>query len=215
MDLPVPVPWPWTVVLPVKGGPTAKTRLAGLGALRPALAAAVAADTLAAVAATSRVQRIVVVTGDRAAAGTAAAAGAIVVSDPGHGLDGAVAAGLAVAGAHRPTAVLQADLPALRPGDLAKALDACTSRLVSGALRVVVADADDDGTVLMAAVHPAALHPAYGPGSARRHASGGLLLDLPVPRLRRDVDTPADLGSAVRLGVGPATRAVLATPRTS
>jgi 2-phospho-L-lactate guanylyltransferase len=31
-----------------------------------------------------------------------------------------------------------------------------------------------------------------------------------IPTVRRDVDTEVDLADAVRLGVGPATRAVLA-----
>jgi 2-phospho-L-lactate guanylyltransferase len=135
--------------------------------------------------------------------------GACVVDDPGEGLDGAVAAGLNRAPAYRPCVVLQADLPALRPMDVARALDACTAALIRGAVRAVVPDAEGDGTVLMAAAHPAALHPAYGPGSAARHAAGGLLLRTGSARLRRDVDTPEDLRAAVALGVGPATARAL------
>jgi 2-phospho-L-lactate guanylyltransferase len=34
---------------------------------------------------------------------------------------------------------------------------------------------------------------------------GASRLDLALPRLRRDVDTPADLEAALALGVGPRT----------
>jgi 2-phospho-L-lactate guanylyltransferase len=196
-------------VLPVKGGPAAKTRLSSLGTRRARVAAAVAADTVSAARATSRVTVLLIVTADPEAARSCRDLGATVVADPGHGLDTAVAAGLGQAPGHLPCAVLQADLPALRPVDLAAALDDCTAALLRGAVRVVVPDADGDGTVLMAAGHPAALSPAFGPGSAARHARGGVLLPLTAPRLRRDVDTAADLAAALALGVGPATAAAV------
>lgn len=212
MDLVAATPWPWTVVLPVKGGPGAKSRLSALGARRAAIAAAVASDTLAAVRATSRVARILVVTADPRVAGFATGLGATLVPDDGGGLDAAVTAGLRAAPAHLPCAVLLADLPALRACDLTEGLDACTAALLGGAVRAVVPDADGDGTVLMAATHPAALHPSFGPGSAARHAGGGVLLELPNDRLRRDVDTPDDLAAVATLGVGPATTAAVDQP---
>jgi 2-phospho-L-lactate guanylyltransferase len=209
VDHPVTTPWPWTVVVPVKGGPAAKSRLSPLGARRLAVAAAVAADTMATLRSTSRVSGLLVVTRDPQAAATAEALGALIVTEPAAGLDAAVAAGLRVAPRHRPCAVVLADLPALRPADVADVLDRCAAALLGGAVRVVVPDVEGDGTVLMAGGHPAALHPSFGPGSAARHASGGLLLPILNDRVRRDVDTPDDLSTAVRLGVGPATRAAL------
>jgi 2-phospho-L-lactate/phosphoenolpyruvate guanylyltransferase len=48
------------------------------------------------------------------------------------------------------------------------------------------------------------LDPHFGPGSAVAHAaSGARPLDGDWPSLRRDVDTPADLTAAARLGLGP------------
>jgi 2-phospho-L-lactate guanylyltransferase len=208
-DSPAATPWPWTVVLPVKGGPGAKTRLSPLRERRAQVATAVAIDTVTTARATSRVAVTLVVTADPETARWSRDLGATVVQDPGDGLDAAVAAGLGSAPGHLPCAVLLADLPALRPADLAAALDGCTAALLGGALRAVVPDTDGDGTVLMAAAHPAALTPSFGRGSAARHARGGLLLPLAAPRLRRDVDTPADLAAAVALGVGPATRAAV------
>ena len=76
---------------------------------------------------------------------------------------------------------------------------------------VFVPDADETGTVLLAALDAAAMVPSFGPASASAHqAAGAVRLDVDLPRLRRDVDTPADLRAAVALGIGPRTQAVLA-----
>lgn len=200
----------WTVVLPVKGGPDAKSRLGHTA--RQDLAAAVALDTVAAVVRCRSVGRVLVVTGDPAVAAAHSALGAEVVADPGGGLDGALAAGAAAAGstAPAPCALLLADLPALRPEDLDAALVACGLALDGGAVQVTVPDADGTGTVLLAASSAAGLRPRFGPGSADAHASDALVLPGAPARLRRDVDTPAHLAEAVRHGVGPRTAAVLA-----
>ncbi|GAB2695580.1 2-phospho-L-lactate guanylyltransferase [Thalassiella azotivora] len=69
------------MVLPVKGGPAAKSRL-GWPHLAPGLALAMAGDCLDAVLATPGVRRAVVVTGDAAAADLARGLGADVVDEP-------------------------------------------------------------------------------------------------------------------------------------
>jgi 2-phospho-L-lactate guanylyltransferase len=197
----------WTVVLPLKGGPGAKSRLGATSAL----ATAIALDSLAAVRACADVAATLVVTADDALAARVRADGCQVVPERSTGLSGAVQEGLAAA--HRlrpgqPVAVLLGDVPAVRPQDLAAALAAAHDALSLGS--VFVPDADGTGTVLLAAARPAALRAAFGPGSAAAHAQAGIRrLDLDLPRLRRDVDTPADLAAAVELGVGPRTRAVL------
>jgi len=211
----------WTLVLPVKGGPTAKSRLGA----PPELATAIALDCLDAVLGCPDVAPAVVVTADDAAAADARAAGADVVreSDPGAGLRAALRDGLAAAAG--PVAVLLADLPALRPADLSAALRAAARALrepgpgpqagpdAPGAAPAMafVPDADRTGTVLLAGLDPAAVRPAFGPGSAAGHTrSGARRLDLPLPRLRRDVDTREDLATALALGVGPRTAAAVA-----
>ena len=76
---------------------------------------------------------------------------------------------------------------------------------------VFVPDAEGTGTVLLTALTADAMRPEFGADSAAAHqAAGAVRLDLDLPRLRRDVDTPADLQTAVELGVGPRTRSVLA-----
>lgn len=101
-------------------------------------------------------------------------------------------------------AALLADLPALRTHDLDTALAAGLRS------RWFVADTDGTGTTLLVAGPGTDLEPRFGGGSAARHeASGATPVRTPVPTLRRDVDTDADLRDALALGVGPHTRAAL------
>ena len=188
-----------------------------VGAGSAALATAIALDCLDAVLATDRVDAVVVVTPDPQLAAEAVAAGARVQgeSTPGGGLLSAVTDGLdAVLGR---SAVLLGDLPALRAEDLDTALELAgelLSRPTGGRAvppMVFVPDAEGTGTVLLTALTATAMRPSFGPASASAHqAAGALRLDVDLPRLRRDVDTPADLRTAVEFGVGPRTTAVLA-----
>lgn len=203
----------WTVVLPVKGGPSAKSRLGA----PPAVAAAVALDCLDAVLACAAVGSCVVVSADAAVQRAARLAGAQVVPEtrPGSGLVAAVTDGIAAADHRpwcaRPAAVLLADLPALRPDDLEAALSAARAAFSREHPMVAVPDADGTGTVLLAARTPSQLDPAFGPASFAEHQRRGAVpLPLDLPRLRRDVDTPADLEAALALGVGSRTAAALA-----
>ncbi|MBK6874832.1 MAG: NTP transferase domain-containing protein [Kineosporiaceae bacterium] len=181
-----------------------------------ALAAAIAADTLEAVLGCARVHRVVVVTGETAAAEAAGRAGATVVAEqrPGAGLSAALDDALAaeIVSSHPGgVAVLLGDLPALRPADLAAGLDAARTALADGAVMAVIPDAEGRGSVLLAADRAGDLDPAFGPDSLAAHAlRGARVLDLDLPRLRRDVDTPGELMAALTLGCGARTRAVLA-----
>ncbi|MBO4143393.1 2-phospho-L-lactate guanylyltransferase [Micromonospora tulbaghiae] len=197
----------WTVVMPVKRLPAAKSRLRGAlpGVPHEELALALATDTLRAVRACPAVAGVLVVTDDPRVTASVQAAGARVAGDPGGGLNAAFRHGAAVAGPRAAVAGLTADLPALRPAELAAALRATRG------VRGFVADAPGGGTVLLAAPAGAPLAPRFGPGSAAAHAaSGALPLAGEWPSLRRDVDTPADLADAAGLGVGPRTAALLA-----
>ena len=199
----------FTLVLPVQTAGRAKSRLvAPDGVDHATLARAIATDALGAVRACDRVVRRVVVTSDPTIGPAAQARGDEVVADPGAGLTAAVTAGVDRARGLDPggaVAVLLVDLPALTAGDLALALDAAAAHR-----RAVVADAEGTGTVLLTALGGVELHHAFGAGSAARHvAHGAALLDLDLPRLRRDVDTAAALRTATALGLGPCTAAVL------
>lgn len=201
----------WTVVLPVKRLGAAKSRLRGAlpGVPHEELALALAADTVRAALVCPAVAEVLVVTADREVAAAAGAAGARVTPDPAAGLNAAFRHGAAVAGPHAPVAALTADLPALRPAELAAALRAVPTDPTG--VRGFVADAPASGTVLLAAPAGVPLDPRFGPGSAAAHAdSGAYPLRGDWPTLRRDVDTAADLAAAARLGPGPRTAALLA-----
>ena len=201
----------WGVVVPVKRLALAKSRLASYGDdLRTTLALAFAADVVTAALACPLVSRVLVVTDDERAARALGELGARVVpDDPDAGLNPALSHGAALLRSDDPTpdrlgvATVSSDLPAAGAADLAEAL-----ALVGPGRRGFVADLAGTGTTLLAAGTGAQLRPSYGPGSAARHAaSGAVALDAPVA-LRRDVDTPDDLRAALRLGVGPHTRAL-------
>jgi len=195
----------WSVLIPVKVLTQAKSRLADLaGPRRAELALALACDTVTAVLACEAAAQVIVITDDRSAGAALAGLGALVIPDePRDGLNAALRHGAGHAAARWPgsgTAALSADLPALRPAEIGRAL-----RAASAWPTAFVADAAGDGTTLYTALPGAAFRPAFGLASRARHAADGAAeLDLQgVPGLRRDVDTAADLRGAAALGLGP------------
>jgi len=195
-------PLTWSLVVPVKVLARAKSRLAAAaGPHRPALALAMAADTVAAALACPDVARAIALAG----------LGALVISDePGLGLNPALRHGAAIAASRWPAAgiaALAADLPALRPAELGLGL-----RAAARWEHAFVPDAAGSGTTLYAARPGAEFRPRFGPRSAQQHrAAGAVELGLPgLAGLRRDVDRPRDLRAASALGVGPRTAAVAA-----
>jgi 2-phospho-L-lactate/phosphoenolpyruvate guanylyltransferase len=200
----------WTVVMPVKVLAHAKSRLAVLaGPRRPDLALAFASDTATAVLACPEVARVVVVTSDLAAAGQLTTLGAVVVPDePEDGLNAALSHGAAVAFRCWPgsgVAALAADLPALRPLELSRALRAAAAFPSS-----FIPDAAGIGTTMYAVAPGTVFRPMFGGASRVRHVSGGVteLTVDDIPGLRRDVDTPDDLRAAIALGAGFRTTAL-------
>ncbi|WP_406302867.1 2-phospho-L-lactate guanylyltransferase [Streptomyces sp. NBC_00885] len=198
----------WSLVVPLKPLVLAKSRLAGAadGILRPHLALAFAQDTVAAALACGLVRDVAVVTDDPAAGVELAALGARIVPDsPGAGLNAALAHGAEAVRALRPgaaVAALNADLPALRPEELARVLVRA-----SVFPRAFLADAAGIGTTFLSAAPGTELRPAFGGRSRRRHLASGaaeILLDG-VDSVRQDVDTGDDLAAALTLGVGPRT----------
>ncbi|WP_320779120.1 2-phospho-L-lactate guanylyltransferase [Streptomyces sp. CRN 30] len=203
----------WTLVVPLKPLALAKSRLsaaAGDG-LRPGLALAFAQDTVAAALACTAVRDVAVVTDDALAGRELSRLGARIVADsPRAGLNAALAHGASVVRAERPAsavAALNADLPALRPRELARVLERAAEFP-----RAFLPDAAAVGTTLLASAGGVELRPVFGTDSRTRHRDSGaveLALDA-VDSVRRDVDTGEDLRAALALGVGPRTAAVAA-----
>jgi 2-phospho-L-lactate guanylyltransferase len=210
----------WVAVVPIKPLSLAKSRLRGTvpDRLHDRLVLAMAQDTVAAALRCERVGAVLVVTDDARARAALVAAGARWVPDaPRAGLNAAFAHGARVAARCAPGAVgvaaLAADLPALRPPELAAALDAAAEPGPRPG-RAFVSDAAGLGTVLLTALTGTALDPRFGSGSAAAHASSGAFaLDGDWPGLRRDVDTAADLAIAASLGVGSWTAEIVGSAR--
>lgn len=209
-DRPPPGSRRYAVIVPVKPPAVAKSRLGELGdGARVDLATAFAADTVAAALASPLVARLLAVTDDHVLARSMSDLGADVIPD---GFRGDLNRTLVQAAAemHRrePALLLVAlcaDLPALRPDELARALAAADPQRMS-----FVADSRGVGTTTVVSPTLEEFRPAFGPDSRRLHLDAGAHeIDLvDVPSLRRDVDDPDDLAEAMRLGVGPRTRLV-------
>lgn len=203
----------WSLVIPLKPLALAKSRLADTAAdgLRPGLALAFAQDTVAAALSCPAVRDVAVVTDDVLAGRELAALGARIVPDePCSGLNAALTHGEAAIRSRRPDtalAALNADLPALRPLELARVLDAAAEFP-----RAFLPDAAAIGTTLLGVAPGRELFPAFGTDSRARHRTSGaveLRLDA-VDSVRQDVDTGEDLRAALALGVGPRTAAAAA-----
>ncbi|HWJ65190.1 MAG TPA: 2-phospho-L-lactate guanylyltransferase [Nocardioides sp.] len=204
-------PGSFGVLLPVKSPGAGKSRLSAVpDAERARLAAAFAADAIAACLAAPVVARVLVISDDEAFAESLVEAGVTTCADAGGGLNAALRHGAEVLHEERPDlqpAALLADVPALTAADLTAALEVAEA---SGG-PCFVADADGTGTTLYTAPYDA-FDPRFGAGSAIAHeTSGALPVPDALPTLRRDVDDLAALAEAVALGVGPATAVVLAS----
>lgn len=200
----------YAVLVPVKPPAFAKSRLSDLGdEARRDLATAFAVDTVTAAVACPSVDRVLVVTDDHELARGLAELGVEVIPDgTTDDLNGTLM--LAAAEMHRRhpglrLVALCADLPALRPEELATALDASDPDAMS-----FVADQQGVGTTAVVAPTLETFRPAFGPGSRQRHLDAGAheVDGVDVPSLRRDVDDRDDLAEAMRLGVGRRTSLV-------
>ena len=170
----------WTLLIPVKPLPRGKSRLRSATA-DPAgharLVDAIRRHTMRAAEEADGVNRV------------------LIVDQP--GLNAALRAAAEQARRQFPedgVAALVGDLPALRPSELAAALTQAADYP-----RAFVADSAGTGTTLLTARPGVTLDPAFGAGSARRHATAAVQLEA-GPGLRCDVDTPADLAMATKLG---------------
>jgi 2-phospho-L-lactate/phosphoenolpyruvate guanylyltransferase len=185
------------VLVPVKAFARAKARLAPwLEPQRRATLARVMAEHVLAAAAPLPVA---VVCDDDGVAAWAEAQGAIVLPEPGRGLDGAVETGvqrLGIAGADE-VLVVHGDLP------LAEGI----ARLAGFGGVTLVPDRREDGTTVACVQPDAGFRFSYGAGSFRRHVeeAARLGLDLRVvrdPTLGADVDVPTDLPPAMAFWAG-------------
>ena len=200
----------WTVVVPLKALSQAKSRLRDMPiSLRRALVVAMARDVRDAVLACQAVDELVVVTGDpqwHLLLGTPRVL--FVPDSPTDSLNPALqrgATGCRSTRAQNGVAALTADLPALRPTELGRALE-----LALGAPTSFVPDALGEGTTMFAARSSEEFRPKFGARSRDRHISAAAR-EIAWPEMsgiRQDVDTVEDLERAQALGLGRHTSAV-------
>lgn len=197
------------LIIAVKRLSAAKTRLAPAFApgIREDVVLAMLVDTITAASSVVAVRTITVVTPDVRAADAVRELGARVHVDPtpaGHfdPLNNAISVTEAAIRAETPNvAVLQGDLPALQPRELAGAIAQARRNR-----RSFVSDRHGTGTSALFAFG-VPLQPMFGVDSARRHGdSGAVELTGRWPGLRCDIDTPDDLATAMGLGVGALTK---------
>jgi 2-phospho-L-lactate guanylyltransferase len=185
-----PVPWigPDAVLIPVKAFSQAKVRLAP--ALSPERRATLARRMAEGVVRSAAGLPVAVVCDDREVASWARAQGALVIWEPGRGLNGAVQAGVAHLAAAGATLVVVA------AGDLPLASDLRWVTQERGV--TIVPDRRGDGTNVIAVPTDRPFTFSYGPGSFARHLAHAQALGVSVRvvhdfALAWDVDFPTDL----------------------
>lgn len=202
----------FAILLPVKPPAVAKSRLRGLGdQLRRELVVAFAVDTTTAAIESSAVAVVLAITDDVTLAEGLRTLGAHVIPDGmSEDLNGSLDQAAAEVERRWPAlwiAALCADLPSLRSTDLTAALSAAPVGTAS-----FVADAEGEGTTMLVAPCREQFLPRFGTMSRRAHLeSGAVEIDLVgAATVRRDVDTPADLLIASRMGLGARTSMITA-----
>lgn len=176
------------VLVPVKAFAAAKGRLAP--ELGPGDRAALARTMATRVLAAARPLPVAVVCDDAEVATWAAGQGALVLPEPGRGLNGAVQAGVArllAAGAGE-VVVAHGDLPLARSLLPLAGFDGIT----------LVPDRRDDGTNVVCLPAGTGFRFHYGPGSFERHRAEARRLGVEPrvvrpPDLTWDVDVPTDI----------------------
>jgi 2-phospho-L-lactate guanylyltransferase len=185
----------------VKAFADAKRRLDGaLGdGARRALVRAMAEQVVSAAAPLP----VAVVCDDTEVADWARALGALVVWEPGRGLNGAVEEGVARLGA------MGVERVTVAHGDLPRATGLGTLTPFDGV--TLVPDRRDDGTNVVELPVGCGFRFSYGPGSFARHRAECRRIGLPArvlraPGLAFDVDWPDDLSGAFTGPPAPAAR---------
>ena len=215
-----------TAIVPVKRFGQAKQRL--LETLdrrqRAAIIRAMLTDVLASICAATRIERLIVVTGEQRAERIAlerakrATTQVEVMRDPddrGHSEAATLGIVRALALGAGCTALLPGDCPLLDPDELDRALE----RMVPGRV-AIVPDRHGTGTNALVLAPGDAIGPAFGDGSMERHRdratrAGHQAAVEPLESLALDLDTPEDLGAlatelALKPQRAPATAAELA-----
>ena len=208
-------------ILPIKSFGAAKQRLSSLlgGGSRQALAQAMFSDVLASLGHVPDLDGVAVVTANRVAQDAALRTGVTLLGDTEEaGQSAAVQIGLrhALENGYERALLVPGDTPLVDPLEVAAMLDRSDEDKTTV---TIVPDRHGEGTNALLLDLPAAIVPAFGPGSLERHraaaqAAGAAHRVDSVPSLALDVDTPEDLAELRhtldgRRGQAPMTRGAL------
>ena len=190
-------------LVPQKSLAIAKGRLSAVlsRAARAQLSLRLLQSVCRALGAVDAVKSVTVMTPDPDVQRHATRWGVRVTFDARPDLNGALAALFAgLAGPEHALLVVAADLPMLRPSDVAAVIARGTHRSI-----VLAPSKDGTGTNALLLPPGVAMLPAYGPGSLFAHRERARHLGLRVVEIRRpglgfDVDTPGDLTGLERMG---------------
>jgi 2-phospho-L-lactate/phosphoenolpyruvate guanylyltransferase len=185
-------------VLPVKRFDDAKQRLDRTlnAGSRRALAEAMVSDVLHALRRATRVDAVIVVTGEHGAEALARAYDAQAIPDDDRGHSHAARSGVdwALERDYERVLMVPGDCPALDPAEV----DALVVAGMSGPDVVIVPDRHGTGTNALLLAPPDVIAPSFGPGSRARHEQAahdaGARWRIAEPRsLVLDIDTADDL----------------------
>jgi len=200
-------------LVPVRGLPAGKTRLAALLTVdqRNRLVRAMLADVVAALRASAGITGVTIVSGDDAAGRVAAELGVGFLRQPQDvlGLNAGLAWAQRALADREAVLIVPADLPLVMPADVDLLL-----RALPDGPAVGIAPSRDGGTNGLLLRPPGVIAPHYGPESARRHAEAAAEVGVPARRVesegwRLDLDAPEDLGRLLALAhEGVATQTV-------
>lgn len=200
-------------IVPVRGLPAGKTRLAALFTVdqRNRLVRAMLADVVATLRASPGVVGVTIVSGDDAAGRVAAELGVAFLRQPQDvlGLNAGLAWAQRALDDREAVLIVPADLPLVTPADV----DLLLRGLPDGPA-VGIAPSRDGGTNGLLLRPPGVIAPHYGPDSARRHAEAAASVGVAVHRAesegwRLDLDEPEDVGRLLALaGEGAAAHTV-------
>jgi 2-phospho-L-lactate/phosphoenolpyruvate guanylyltransferase len=197
-------------IVPQKALSAAKSRLGSAlsSAARIELTLSLLRNVCDALRAVPEIEGITVMTPDPAVRDRAAAWGVAAFTDPGPGLNAALARAIQTSGRTWAALVVAGDLPLLSPSDVAALLAAAEPG------RLVVAPSKEDTGTNAVVVPPGlSFRPAYGVASLAAHRRGARALGYEVTEVRRpglafDVDTEADLLALRALPAGSTSEAV-------
>ena len=202
------------LIIPLKALSDAKTRLSSAldRAQRQDLMVRMFNHVVSVCRLAPSVQQVVVVAGDDAAASVAGVHGVGVLTDPGGGLNAAVAEADRRCADAPATMVLAADLPHVSVDEVE-----LMALLGASGPCVLVAPTSDGGTGALLRRPGGLIPPAYGRSSCARHlrtaqAMGVRSARVHLPGLAHDVDRPGDLGG---VDAALASRSYAPAPSTS